>query len=147
MLKRVNSESDLGRKSIKRSEWLEDNESGYTNLNDESNFSFNYFQKHKATLMNNDSFMTIETKDEHNELGIDSMLVLNHCFSNLSICEQPPTIEKKKNLTNLELLVGIIMLFLMVVPTSIIGPLTIGLPASNTFIKASWRVQGVAALS
>lgn len=151
MLKRVNSESDLGRKSIKRSEWLEDNESGCTNLNGESNFSFNYHQKHKATLITNNSFMTCESKDEHhenNELGIESLLVLNHCMSNLSFIEQLPVIkEEKKRLTRVELIFGIFMLFLMIVPCSIIGPLTVGLPASNTFVKACWRVQGVTVLS
>ena len=34
------------------------------------------------------------------------------------------------------------MLFLMVVPCSIIGPLTIGLPAKDTYVKAIWRIQG-----
>ena len=34
------------------------------------------------------------------------------------------------------------MLFLIIVSCSIIGPLKIGLPAKDTYIKAIWRIQG-----
>jgi hypothetical protein len=39
-------------------------------------------------------------------------------------------------------LIGCFMLFLMVVPSSIIGPMTISLPAKNVFVQASWRFLG-----
>lgn len=39
-------------------------------------------------------------------------------------------------------IIGCLMLFLMVVPSSVIGPLTVGLPANDVFVQASWRFQG-----
>ena len=43
--------------------------------------------------------------------------------------------------------IGILMLFLMIVPCSIIGPLTVGLPAHDAYVKGSWRFQGCTILS
>lgn len=39
-------------------------------------------------------------------------------------------------------MIGCFMLFLMVVPSSIIGPMTISLPAKNVYVQATWRYQG-----
>lgn len=39
---------------------------------------------------------------------------------------------------------GLLMLFLMVFPCSIIGPLTISLPAKDVFVQTAWRNQGCA---
>lgn len=45
-----------------------------------------------------------------------------------------------KNKTNFA--IGCLMLLLMVVPCSIIGPMTISLPAKNVYVQATWRYQG-----
>lgn len=39
------------------------------------------------------------------------------------------------------------MLFLMVVPCSIIGPMTITLPSQNVYVQATWRFQGCTLLA
>jgi len=39
-------------------------------------------------------------------------------------------------------MIGIFMLMLMVIPLSIIGPLTIGLPANDVHVKITWRNYG-----
>lgn len=44
-------------------------------------------------------------------------------------------------------MIGCFMLFLMVVPCSIIGPMTISLPAKNVYVQATWRYQGCTVLA
>ena len=60
---------------------------------------------------------------------------LNHSF--LKNCDGYLAFTSRMNFW-----IGVFMLFLMVVPCSIIGPLTVGLPAHDAYVKSSWRFQG-----
>ena len=65
--------------------------------------------------------------------------------SNLVVTEDSEMLEPKIKLgftSRTNFMIGCFMLFLMVVPGSIIGPLTINLAAKNAYIKTSWRYQG-----
>ena len=77
----------------------------------------------------------------------ERQLTVNSSYlqSNLGATEYPEMVESKGKLgfTNrTNFMIGCLMLFLMVVPCSIIGPLTINLAAKDAFVQTSWRYQG-----
>jgi len=49
--------------------------------------------------------------------------------------------NKKVLKTKKDFFIGFVLLVLMVIPCSIIGPLTVMFPAEHIFVKATWRTM------
>ena len=77
----------------------------------------------------------------------DRQFTVNTSFvqSNLTILENSMMPEPRVMLgftSRANFIIGCLILFLMVAPCSLIGPMTINLPAQNVYVQASWRYQG-----
>jgi hypothetical protein len=94
----------------------------------------NYISDHGAGLVRRRT-MTINTSFvQHNMIVME-----NSCI--------PDSGVKLGFTSTRNFLIGCFMLLLMVIPCSIIGPMTISLPAKNVYVQASWRFQGCTVLA
>lgn len=101
----------------------------------------------KPLLRNYHYFDSSPDEDEnHLEFTVNtSFLATNMTIMENSCLPEP---EKKLAFTSTKnFLIGCFMLFLMVGPCSIIGPMTISLPAKNVYVQACWRYQGCTLLA
>jgi drug/metabolite transporter (DMT)-like permease len=91
-----------------------------------------------------------DDKTEAEDNQMDFTVNTSFFMQSMTVLENSPLPEPEVRLaytSTKNFLIGCLMLFLMVGPCSIIGPMTISLPAKNVFVQASWRFQGCTLLA
>jgi len=100
-------------------------------------------------LANMDGSYSAMLKEECSNLNhSESQLYLVESYINsngFSVVEEINLEDPKeaKALTgSMNFIIGVVVLLIAVIPTSLLGPLVIGLPSQSALISATWRTQG-----